>query len=79
MTLIRRADGKELDMGTPFDFFSARSAPSDKSVSVEAQANRALLADTMRRRGFMPYSKEWWHFTLRREPFPDTYFDFPIR
>ncbi len=79
MTLVRRADGKELDMGTPFDFFSTRSAPTDKSVSAEAQANRHLLADAMRRRGFIPYSKEWWHFTLRNEPFPDTYFDFPIR
>jgi zinc D-Ala-D-Ala dipeptidase len=79
MSLVRRADGKELDMGTPFDFFSARSAPADKTVSTEAQASRRLLADAMRRRGFMPYNKEWWHFTLRNEPFPDTYFDFPIR
>jgi zinc D-Ala-D-Ala dipeptidase len=66
-------------MGTPFDFFSTRSAPADKTVSAEAQANRRLLADAMRHRGFMPYSKEWWHFTLRNEPFPDTYFDFQIR
>jgi D-alanyl-D-alanine dipeptidase len=66
-------------MGTPFDFFSGRSAPGDKTVSGEAQANRHMLADAMRRRGFMPYNKEWWHFTLRREPFPDSYFDFPVR
>ena len=79
MTLVRRDGGKELDMGTPFDFFSARSAPGDRSVSAEAQANRKLLADAMRRRGFIPYSKEWWHFTLRNEPFPNTYFDFPVR
>ena len=79
MTLVRRADGAELDMGTPFDFFGARSAPSDRTVSAEAQANRRLLADAMRRRGFIPYKMEWWHFTLRNEPYPDSYFDFPIR
>jgi len=77
--LVTRADGRELDMSTPFDFFSPRSAPGDKTVSVQAQANRKLLADAMRRHGFMPYNKEWWHFTLRREPYPDTYFDFPVR
>lgn len=79
ISLVRRADGRELDMGTPFDFFSPRSAPGDKSVSAEAQANRKLLADAMRKRNFIPYDKEWWHFTLRREPFPATYFDFPVR
>jgi D-alanyl-D-alanine dipeptidase len=83
MTLARKADGQgrseELDMGTPFDFFSVRSWPSDRNVSAEAQANRALLANAMTRRGFTAYSKEWWHFTLRREPFPDRYFDFQVR
>jgi D-alanyl-D-alanine dipeptidase len=48
-------------------------------VSSTAQANRALLAQAMKRRGFMAYSKEWWHFTLRAEPYPKTYFDFPVR
>ena len=71
--------GSALDMGTPFDFFSPRSWPSDRSVGAEAQANRALLAQAMRRRGFRPYDKEWWHFTLRHEPYPQTYFDFPVR
>ena len=66
-------------MGTPFDFFSPRSWPSDRSVSAEAQANRALLAQAMRKRGFRPYDKEWWHFTLRHEPYPETYFDFPVQ
>ncbi len=79
MTLVRRDSGKELDMGTPFDFFSPRSAPGDKSVSVQVQANRKLISDAMRRRGFSPYNKEWWHFTLRDEPFPNTFFDFPVR
>jgi len=79
LTLARRSDGQALDMGTPFDFFSPRSWPSDQSVSPEAQGNRALLAQAMRRRGFYPYDKEWWHFTLRHEPYPQTYFDFVVR
>ena len=76
---LAHADGRELDMGSPFDFFSPKSWPSDRSVSEEAQQNRALLAAAMRRGGFRPYDKEWWHFTLNNEPFPDTYFDFPVR
>jgi len=79
LTLVRRADGRELDMGSPFDFLSPKSWPSDRSVSEEAQQNRALLAAAMRRGGFRPYDQEWWHFTLNNEPFPDTYFDFPVR
>ena len=79
LTLVRRADARELDMGSPFDFFSPKSWPSDASVSDQAQKNRALLAAVMIRGGFRPYDKEWWHFTLNNEPFPDTYFDFPVR
>ena len=79
LTLVRRSDGQELDMGTPFDFLSPKAWPSDKSVSPEAQKNRALLAEAMRAGGFRPYAKEWWHFTLANEPFPHTYFDFPVR
>src|SRR5262247_3597373 len=79
LTLVRRSDGQELDMGTPFDFLSPKASPSDKSVSPEAQKNRALLAEAMRKGGFRPYAKEWWHFSLANEPFPHTYFDFPVR
>ncbi|MGB6542141.1 MAG: M15 family metallopeptidase [Xanthobacteraceae bacterium] len=79
LTLARADDGRELDMGTPFDFFSPRSWPADPNVSAEAQANRVLLAGATRQRGFRPYAREWWHFTLRHEPFPGTYFDFPVR
>jgi zinc D-Ala-D-Ala dipeptidase len=79
LTLAQAADGRELDMGTPFDFFSPGSWPSDHSVGGEAQANRALLSAAMRQGGFRPYDKEWWHFTLRHESFPDSYFDFPVR
>jgi D-alanyl-D-alanine dipeptidase len=76
---LAQADGHELDMGTPFDFFSPKSWSADPSISAEAHANRMLLADAMRRRGFRGYDKEWWHFTQRGEPFPETYFDFPVK
>jgi len=76
---LATADGHELDMGTPFDFFSPKSWTADATVSPEQHANRAVLAAAMGRRGFRGYDKEWWHFTLSREPFPETYFDFPVR
>src|SRR5690242_20318867 len=66
LTLVRRngAAVEDVDMGTPFDFFSPKSWPADTSLSRDAQRNRALLAGAMRRHGFSPYDKEWWHFTL---------------
>jgi D-alanyl-D-alanine dipeptidase len=76
---LAHADGRELHMGTPFDFFSPRSWYATSDISEQAKANRALFAAAMRRHGFRPYEKEWWHFTLRGEPFPDTYFDFPVQ
>ena len=79
LTLARKDTGEALDMGTPFDFFSTQSWPTDRTISPAAQKNRALLAEAMGRRGFRPYEKEWWHFTLRHEPYPQTYFDFPVR
>ena len=74
-------DGKlpEREMGTPFDYFSPLSWPSNQRVDEIAHRNRQILADAMKKHGFIPYSKEWWHFTLAREPFPDTYFDFPVK
>jgi len=76
---LARADGRELDMGTSFDFFSPKSWTADSTVGAEQHANRMLLAAAMRRHGFRGYDKEWWHFTLRNEPFPVTYFDFLVR
>jgi zinc D-Ala-D-Ala dipeptidase len=76
---LTRAAGRELDMGTPFDFFSPKSAPAAANISSEQHANRMILAGAMQRRGFRAYAKEWWHFTLRNEPFPNSYFDFPVR
>jgi zinc D-Ala-D-Ala dipeptidase len=76
---LARADGAELDMGTPFDFFSPKSWTAAASVTAEQHANRMRLAAAMQRRDFRGYSKEWWHFTLRNEAFPDTYFDVPVQ
>ena len=76
---LAAADGSELDMGTPFDYFSPRSWTADSTITPQQHANRMLLASAMRRRGFRGYDKEWWHFTLRNEPFPETYFDFPVK
>lgn len=77
LTLV---DGSgELDMGTPFDFLSPRSNLLDPGVSPQAHRHRMLLGAAMSTRGFRPYEKEWWHFTLRGEPFRETFFDFPVR
>lgn len=69
----------EVDMGTRFDFFGVQSWPSSRAVSAEAQASRKILATAMRRGGFIPYDREWWHFTLRGEPYPGTYFNFAVK
>jgi zinc D-Ala-D-Ala dipeptidase len=81
LTLVRRGPGGavEVDMGTHFDFFGPQSWPSSRAVSAEAQANRRILAAAMRRGGFVPYDREWWHFSLRGEPYPGTYFNFVVK
>jgi len=75
---VRYADSS-LDMGTGYDCFDTMSWTADTSVSPQARANRMLLKSVMERHGFRNYEREWWHYTLENEPFPDTYFDFPIR
>lgn len=79
LTLVEIHGGQELDMGTPFDLFGPTSWTHSDSVSHLARTNRELLAKLMEDEGFLGFEKEWWHFTLVNEPFPDTYFDFPIR
>jgi zinc D-Ala-D-Ala dipeptidase len=76
---LAHSDGRELDMGTPFDFFSTKSWPHAPGMSHDVMVNRGELEHAMRHNGFRPYEREWWHFTLRGEPFPETYFDFPVR
>jgi zinc D-Ala-D-Ala dipeptidase len=69
----------ELDMGTGFDLFSPKSWPDNLSMSPAQRSHRLLLQILMKKHGFNPYPQEWWHFTLKNEPYPDTYFDFPVR
>jgi D-alanyl-D-alanine dipeptidase len=81
LTIVYKdADGKmrELDMGSPWDFFSPISWPTSMAVTAQQCANRALLQSVMTAHGFASYEQEWWHFTLKNEPYPDTYFDFPL-
>lgn len=78
VTLIHSVTGQELDMGTEFDFFGEPSHTASTNISGIAADNRRLLLSIMESSGFMNYDKEWWHFTLVDEPFPDTYFDFNI-
>jgi len=79
VTIIALDTGEELDMGTPFDLFDQKSWPSDTQVTVQQRSNRMLLRTAMMKHGFLGLEEEWWHFTLRDEPYPDTYFDFPVK
>ena len=86
LTLVDAATGKELDMGSPFDWFGEESHPDyvvesrmSNLESSEWRANRQILWDAMLGHGFTMIDSEWWHFTLAGEPYPDTYFDFPVK
>ena len=78
LTLLDMRTGKELDMGSPFDLFSEASHPDYRGVTEEQYENRMILRSAMLRNGFLPIDCEWWHFVLRDEPYPDTYFAFPV-
>ena len=78
LTLLDMATGKEVDMGSPFDMFSEVSHPDYRGITEQQYDNRMILQQVMVRSGFSPIDCEWWHFTLNDEPFPDTYFDFPV-
>lgn len=92
LTLFDMKAGKELDMGGTFDWFGKESHPDycgnpetleyieqPGGLTSEQFYNRMVLRAAMLRHGFKPYENEWWHFTLKNEPFPDTYFAFPVR
>lgn len=78
LTLLDMKTGKEMDMGSPFDYFGELSHPDCRDVTEEQYENRMFLQSLMVRNGFEPIDCEWWHFTLKDEPFPETYFDFPV-
>jgi len=78
LTLLDMSTGREVDMGSPFDLFSERSHPDSRAVTEEQYANRMFLQSAMVRHGFRPIDCEWWHYSLDNEPYPDTYFEFPV-
>jgi zinc D-Ala-D-Ala dipeptidase len=67
-----------LDMGTSFDCFDPKANTDAPGLTPDQERNRKLLLDVMSRHGFKNYPKEIWHFTFEPEPYPETYFDFPI-
>jgi len=78
ISIVDAATGKELDMGSPWDFFGERSWVAHDKLTDKQKANRSLLQRIMLKNGFRNYPKEWWHFTLRGEPYRNQYFDFVL-
>jgi D-alanyl-D-alanine dipeptidase len=78
LTLVDTKTQLELDMGSSYDFFGAQSHPFYPNISKKQLENRMFLRAIMVANGFKPFKNEWWHFTLINEPFPKTYFNFPI-
>ena len=78
LTLFDMNKAEDADMGGPFDFFGELSHPDYKVINEDQYARRILLRDKMVKHGFLPIEEEWWHFTLKDEPYPDTYFTFPL-
>ena len=79
LTLMSMETGKMLEMGTDFDRFGPLAAHGAEGISETAAQNRAYLCRLMLGAGFVPYSAEWWHYTLKDEPYPDTYCDFIVK
>ncbi len=79
LSFIHLDTQEELDVGGPFDFFGKLSHHDYKNITTEQRSNRAFMKAIMSKHGFRSYSEEWWHYTLRGEPYPDTYFDFVVK
>ncbi len=91
LTLFDMKSEREVDMGGTFDWFGEESHPDfggdpdtgtykgGKNITREQFENRMILRRAMLRHGFKPIDSEWWHFTLKNEPYPDTYFNFPVK
>jgi D-alanyl-D-alanine dipeptidase len=78
LTLYDLKSGKDLDMGTKFDYFDESSQTESPFITQKQQINRNLLKDLMESNGFKNFSQEWWHYSFRLEPFPGQYFDFDV-
>jgi len=79
LTIVSCTNLTQLDMGGTFDFFGEQSHVNYADITFTQRSNRMLLQTLMIKHGFKPYSAEWWHFTLKDEPFSDTYFNFPVQ
>ncbi|MBP3853371.1 MAG: M15 family metallopeptidase [Erysipelotrichaceae bacterium] len=79
LTLFDMRTQREVDMGSPFDLFREDSHPDFQGITPAQFQNRMLLRKVMLAHGFAPLATEWWHFTLKDEPYPDTVFTFPVR
>lgn len=79
LTIVDMKTHQDVDMGSIFDYMDERSWPDCPDVTPEQHKNRYILREAMLASGFTPYECEWWHFNVSPEPYPDTYFDFPIR
>ena len=79
LTMVDKTTGRELDMGGAFDLFDRRSHPDFRGLTPEQRENRMILRRAMLAGGFRPIAEEWWHFTLKNEPYPKTYFNFPVK
>ena len=78
LTIVDAKTGEEVDMGGTFDYFGNRSHYAFKGITAQQKANRKILHDAMVKGGFTPLAEEWWHFTLKNQPYPNTYFTFPV-
>ncbi|APY00836.1 D-alanyl-D-alanine dipeptidase [Lacinutrix venerupis] len=78
VTIVDLETGKPLDMGSPYDFFGKESWVENKDLTNEQSKNRQTLQKVMLANGFRNYAQEWWHFTLRGEPYRNQYFDFLV-
>ena len=76
LSIVDVKTNKEVDMGSSYDFFGEKSHPFYKKITEAQMKNRMLLRTIMIKNGFIPYDNEWWHFTLKDEPYPTTYFNF---
>jgi D-alanyl-D-alanine dipeptidase len=78
LTLYELATGDLAPMGGRHDLMDKLSHHGARGITAAAAENRRLLRSLMQDCGFASYQCEWWHYTLEREPYPGTYFDFPI-
>ncbi|WP_452223139.1 M15 family metallopeptidase [Lacinutrix chionoecetis] len=78
VTIVNLETGEELDMGSPYDFFGSESWVKNSNLNKQQRKNRKRLQKVMLDNGFRNYAQEWWHFTLRGEPYRNQYFDFLV-